>query len=78
MNIWMVIIPIVAAAIIFIAGFQIGLHYYAKKLLTKYYGGDLIIDISSIEAETLQVEFEKNPKELLGYKYVLMGVFIRE
>lgn len=73
-----IVVSLLATIIIFLAGFQLGLHYYAKKLLTKYYGGDLIIDISSLDAETLQIELEKNPKELMAYKYVLMGIFVRE
>lgn len=72
-----ILITIALAIIIFFIGMYIGHHIYAKRM-SEAYGGVLIVDLSTPEANTLSVDFEKNPKELLKYHYILMEVKIRE
>ena len=75
---WIIIGSIALALIIFYIGICVGHHNYAKKMIEKWYGGDIIIDMSNVESDTLSVEFDKNPKELMGLSYTIMGIKIRE
>ena len=72
-----ILIAIVLAIIIFFIGMHVGHHVYAKRM-SEAYGGELVVDLSAPEANTLSVDFEKNPKELLKYHYILMEVKVRE
>ena len=77
-----IFIAIFVGLLLLLAGFFIGrvnaLHSYAKKMLNDAYAGELIIDMTSVDKELFSVDFEKNPKELMQYEYVLMGVKIRK
>lgn len=68
---------IVAIVVAFLMGMQHGLHLYAKRFIEDCYAGDLIIDMQSVESDTISVDFERNPKELMGYQYVAMGVKVK-
>lgn len=70
-------IAVAVAIVIFLTGMHLGRYTYAKRMVEAY-GGDLIVDLSAPEANTLSVDFEKNPKELIQYHYILMEVKVRE
>mgnify|MGYP006988834318 CR=1 FL=1 len=65
-------------AFTFFIGKRYGLHKYSKKLLEESYAGDLVINMASINEDLISVDFTKNPKELVTYDYIVMGVKIRK
>ena len=73
----LVIIIIAALIFCFVAGMQYGLHLYAKRFIEDCYVGDIVIDMSSVESDTITADFEKNPKEFMHCNYVAMGVKTR-
>lgn len=73
-----IIFCLIAIVIGFVVGHLVASKSMAKKLMTKYYAGDLVINMEDVEQDTISIDFVKNPKELMAYNYVLIGVKIRQ
>jgi len=76
--VYTIIFCLIAIVIGFVVGHLVASKSMAKKLMTKYYAGDLVINMEDIEQDTISIDFVKNPKELMAYNYVLIGVKIRQ
>lgn len=79
MTAYIVIAIAVTVAIIFAfwLGGRVALNKKAKKMIEEMNFGTIIFDMTSVEADTISCEFDKNPKEMLGFNYILMEVKIR-
>ena len=77
-----IIIPIIIAIVLIIFAFWFGgkvaLHKKAKKMIAEMNFGSIIIDMTSVESETISCEFDRNPREMLKYNYILMEVAVRQ
>lgn len=76
--VYTIIFCLIAIVIGFVVGHLVASKSMAKKLMTKYYAGDLVINVEDVEQDTISIDFVKNPKELMAYNYVLIGVKIRQ
>lgn len=74
-----IIIGLVVGSILgAIGGFKYSITYSVNKIIKTMNFGTIIIDLSDPKSDTLQCEFDKNPREMLDKNYVIMEIKIRE
>lgn len=79
MNLMIAIVLIIVALLLgVIIGYNAARLLWIKRLINEYYAGDLVINMEDVESDTISIDFSRNPKELMAYNYVLIGVKIRQ
>lgn len=76
--IYTIIFCLLALAIGFVIGHIVCNKNISKKLMDKYYAGDLVINLEDVKGDTISIDFTKNPKDLMQYSYVMIGIKIRQ
>lgn len=62
----------------FILGYKHALATFSERLISDFDFGDVVINMSSVEDDTISVSFSRNPREMLDKNYILLNVKIRE
>lgn len=70
-------VVICIGALCYFIGTKVALHKYATRMLDEAYAGDLVIDLRDLD-DTVKFRFEKSPKEMLEFDYVLVKIEIQQ
>lgn len=62
----------------FIFGYKHALGVYSKRLIKDFDFGDVVVNVSSVEDDTISISFSRNPREMFDKNYILLNVKIRE
>ena len=68
---------VVLCVISFVLGGKFAINRKAKKMIEQMHMGTIVFDLASND-DTIQCQFDKNPREMLGLEFVMMNVKIRQ
>lgn len=79
MNLIIVIVcGLIACIISFVLGGKFAISRKAKKMIEQMSMGDIILDMADASENTVQCQFSKSPREMLGLSFILLEVKIRQ
>jgi preprotein translocase subunit YajC len=77
-TILLICVVLLAIIFAFIMGWHYAIHKKAKHMIDDMLMGEIILDISSVEEDTIKCQFDRNPKEMMDKNYIMLEVKIRQ